>query len=555
MEFLRDLFLTPGITQTLLLLTLTIALGLLCSEHLKVKSFGLGVTWILFAGILLSALGARVDSNVAEFAKDFGLILFVYSIGLQVGPSFFSSLGQGGLKLNLLAASVVVLGCLCTVVLHFVTGVDMATMVGVMSGAVTNTPSLGAAQQAFADLFGVENPTIATGYAVAYPLGVIGIILSIAAIRWLCRVNLKNEESALQEAEQKVSQPVCVDILIDNTRIQNITAVDLKRLCPVDFVLSRIIRANGTDEIVDERTHFGAGDTIRVLTQPEYLPTLELLGALKERALRSEEESQHLISRRIVVTKSEWNGKRIGSIDVRGKYHVTFTRVMRAGIDLLAKPELVLQLGDRIVVVGDKDDVQRVADIFGNELKRLDVPNLMPIFLGIALGIVFGMLPLPIPGMTQRFKLGLAGGSLIVALLIGRFGPYYRLVTFATTSANRMLREVGLALFLASVGLGAGASFVPTIMAGGYMWILYGFLITVLPLLAIGLIGYKMMHINYFTLSGLLSGAMTDPPALAYSSALSDNNDQASVAYATVYPLTMFLRVMAGQLMILFACA
>ncbi|MBR1480609.1 MAG: putative transporter [Paludibacteraceae bacterium] len=555
MDFLTDLFTRPGITQTLLLLTLTIALGLFCSEKLKIKQFGLGVTWILFAGILISALGAQVDTKVAGFAKDFGLILFVYSIGLQVGPSFFSSLGQGGLRLNLLAASVVVLGCLCTVVLHFITGVDMATMVGVMSGAVTNTPSLGAAQQAFADLFGEANPTIATGYAVAYPLGVIGIILSIAAIRWIGRVSLKDEEQKLQETEQKTAQPMCVDIQLDNPRIMDITAQELKRLCPVEFVLSRVIHANGEDEIVDEQTRFGSGDTIRVLVLPEHLPTLELLGNAKEHKLRSNEDSQHLISRRIVVTKPEWNGKRIGNIDLRGKYHVTLTRVNRAGIDLLATPNLVLQLGDRIVVVGDKDDVQRVGDIFGNELKRLDVPNLLPIFLGIGLGIILGMLPLPIPGMSQQFKLGLAGGALIVALLIGRFGPYYRLVTFATTSANRMLREVGLALFLAAVGLGAGSTFIPTIMDGGYMWILYGFLITVVPLLLVGFVGYKLMHINYFTIAGMLSGSMTDPPALAYSSALSDNNDQASVAYATVYPLTMFLRVMAGQLMIILACS
>lgn len=555
MEFLTDLFIRPGITQTLLLLTLTIALGLFCSEKLKIKQFGLGVTWILFAGILISALGAQVDPKVAGFAKDFGLILFVYSIGLQVGPSFFSSLGQGGLRLNLLAASVVLLGCICTIILHFITGVDMATMVGVMSGAVTNTPSLGAAQQAFADLFGETNPTIATGYAVAYPLGVIGIILSIACIRWIGRVNLKNEEQKLQAAEHKNSQPICVDILLDNPRIKDITVTDLKRLCPVEFVVSRVIRANGLDEIADEQTRFGTGDTIRVLTEPDHLPTLELLGTSKKHTLRSDEESQHLVSKRIVVTKPEWNGKRIGNIDVRSKFHVTLTRVTRAGIDLLATPELVLQLGDRIVVVGDKDDVQRVGDIFGNELKRLDVPNLLPIFLGIGLGIILGMLPLPIPGMSQRFKLGLAGGALIVALLIGRFGPYYRLVTFATTSANRMLREVGLALFLAAVGLGAGSTFIPTLMDGGYMWILYGFLITVLPLLLVGFIGYKVMHINYFTIAGMLSGSMTDPPALAYSSALSDNNDQASVAYATVYPLTMFLRVMAGQLMIILACS
>ena len=554
-ELFESLFLTPSVTQTMLVLTFTIAIGVWMAEHLKVKQFSLGVTWILFAGIFLSALGIGIDHTVAHFAKEFGLILFVYSIGLQVGPSFGASFGKGGLQLNMLAAGIVLLGCLCAVVLHFITGVDMATMIGVMSGAVTNTPSLGAAQQAFADRFGFTNPDIATGYAVAYPLGVLGIIGSIMMIRWICRVSLPEEEKKLQENMPKQKEPICVDITLNNPRIQDPIGVKmLKQFCPVDFVVSRVIYKDGTDSLCDATTRFQCGDTLRFLTDQDHMPTLSLLGEVKEHKLKSDEKSGNLISRKIVVTKEEWNGKRIGNLNLRTKYHVSITRVNRAGINLLATDDLHLQVADRIVVVGQEEDVQKVADIFGNELKKLDAPNLLPIFLGIVLGIVIGMLPIPIPGMTQKFKLGLAGGSLIAALLVGRFGPYYKLVTFATTSANRMIREIGLALFLASVGLGAGDGFVSTLVDGGYMWVLYGFLITVIPLLVIGFVGYKVLKVNYFTMAGVLSGSMTDPPALAYSSAMSSNNDQANVAYATVYPLTMFLRVMMAQLMILLLC-
>lgn len=554
-EFFQDLFITPGIIQTMLVLTLTIAIGVWLAEHARIKQFSLGVTWILFAGIFLSAMGISIDHTVGHFAKEFGLILFVYSIGLQVGPSFGASFGKGGLRLNMLAAGIVLLGCACAIALHYITGVPMATMIGVMSGAVTNTPSLGAAQQAFADMFGYANADIATGYAVAYPLGVLGIIGSIAFIRLICRVSLPTEEQKLLQSQPKQKEPICVDITLSNPRIVEPIGVQmLKKFCPVDFVVSRVIYADGTDSLCDATTRFACGDTLRFLTDQDNMPTLSLLGEVKEHKLKSDEKTGNLISRKIVVTKEQWNGKRIGSLNLRTKYHVSITRVNRAGINLLATDNLHLQMADRIVIVGQEEDVQKVADIFGNELKKLDAPNLLPIFLGIVMGIIIGMIPIPIPGMTQRFKLGLAGGSLIAALLVGRFGPYYKLVTFATTSANRMIREIGLALFLASVGLGAGGNFLSTVLNGGYWWVLYGFLITVVPLLVIGLIGYKVLNINYFTIAGVISGSMTDPPALAYSSALSQNNDQANVAYATVYPLTMFLRVMMGQLMVLLLC-
>lgn len=555
MDFLRTLFLEPGITQSILMLTLVVSLGLWLGDHLRIKQFSLGVTWILFAGIILSAFGITIDAHISRFAKDFGLILFIYSIGLQMGPSF-SLFGKSGLRLNMLAVAIVLLGCACTIALHYITGVDMGTMAGVMSGAVVSTPSLGAAEQAYHDIFGIVPPDIATGYAVAYPLGVMGLILAFEVIRRVFRVDPKQENDRLRaEAHANADEPVCVDITFRNPQIERITLRELQRLCPIEkMVVSRVVRPDGSDELVSSDTMFGNGDTIRVLTDKKHLDALRLLGQLSEYNFQSKEKSTHLVSRRIAVTKPECNGKRISSFDIRNRYHATITRINRAGVELLATPELVLQLGDRIVVVGDKDDVQRVADTFGNELKRLDLPNLLPIFFGIFLGVILGSLPIVIPGMSQPFKLGLAGGSLIVAILIGRFGPYYNMVTFSTTSANMMLRQVGLTLFLAAVGLSVGEKFIPTIAAGGYMWILYGFLITIIPLLIVGCIAYKAMHINYFRVVGLLTGAMTGAPALAYAQSLSDDNDEASVTYATVYPLTMFLRVMAGQLLIVFFC-
>lgn len=555
MDFLRTLFLEPSITQSILILTLVAALGLWLGEHLRIKQFSLGVTWILFAGIILSAFGITIDTHVSRFAKDFGLILFIYSIGLQMGPSF-SPFGKNSLKLNMLAVAIVLIGCGCTIALHYITGIDMSTMTGVMSGAVVNTPSLGAAEQAYHDLFGVVSPDIATGYAVAYPLGVVGLILSFEIIRRVFRVNPKLENDRLRaEVHDNEDEPVCVDITLRNPQIERITLRELQRLCPIEkMVVSRVVRPDGSDELVSADTMFGNGDTIRVLTDKKHMDALRLLGTVSEYSFLSAEKSTHLVSRRIAVTKPGCNGKRISSFDIRNRYHATITRVSRAGVDLLATPELVIFLGDRIVVVGDRDDVQRVADTFGNELKRLDLPNLLPIFVGIFLGVILGSLPIAIPGMSQPFKLGLAGGSLIVAILIGRFGPYYNMVTFSTTSANMMLRQVGLALFFAAVGLSVGEKFIPTIVAGGYMWILYGFLITMIPLLIVGCIAYKAMHVNYFRVVGLLTGAMTGAPALAYAQSLSDDNDEASVTYATVYPLTMFLRVMAGQLLIVFFC-
>ena len=552
MNFINELFLAPSVTQSIVMLTLVVFLGLWAGEHIKVKNFTFGVTWILFVGIALSSFGITIDPEVSSFAKNLGLILFIYSIGLQVGPSF-SPFGKSGLRLNLLAIAIVLLGCVITIALHYLTGTNMTTMAGIMSGAVMNTPSLGAVQQTAADL-NIASPNIAMGYALAYPLSIVGLILSFELIRWCCRVNLSKEDEALRQEHSSDDDPICVDIRLS---IANpVTLKELYAICPVtQMMVSRVTRADGTDELVDSTTVLNPNDIIRIVSDKRHEKDLQVLGEVTHYGFRGRERSNHLISRRIVVTRTECNGKRLSSFDVRHRYHATITRINRAGVELLATPDFILQLGDRIMVVGDRDDVRQVADIFGNELKRLDLPNLMPIFFGIFLGVLFGSLPIAIPGMNISFKLGLAGGSLIVALLIGRFGPYYNMVTFATTSANMMLRQVGLTLFLAAVGLSVGDGFVSTIMDGGYMWVLYGLLITMIPLVLVGFVAYKVMKINYFKVVGLLIGAMTGAPALGYAQSLSDKNDQASVCYATVYPLTMFLRVMAGQLLIVFFCS
>ncbi len=553
MPFFRELFLTHSVTQSIVLLTMVVFLGLWAGEHLRIKKFSFGVTWILFIGIAISSFGVTIDENVSSFAKNLGLILFIYSIGLQVGPSF-SPFDKSGLRLNLLALAIVILGCVTTIVLHFLTGIDMSTMAGIMSGAVMNTPSLGAVQQTASDLLGFVSPNIAMGYALAYPLSIVGLILSFEIIRFCCRVNLTKEDEKLRQEHVSEDNPICIDIRLSIP--EAITLEQLHELCPVsNMLVSRVTHQDGRDELVDTTTMLYPNDVVRIVSDKRHEKDLQVLGEITHYGFRGKERSNHLISRRIVVTRTECNGKRLSTFDVRHRYHATITRINRAGVELLATPDFILQLGDRIMVVGDRDDVRHVADIFGNELKRLDLPNLMPIFFGIFLGVLVGSLPIAIPGMNISFKFGLAGGALIVALLVGRFGPYYNMVTFATTSANMMLRQVGLTLFLAAVGLSVGDGFIPTIANGGYMWIIYGFAITMIPLIIIGFLAYKGMRINYFKVIGLLTGAMTGAPALGYAQSLSNHNDQASVIYATVYPLTMFLRVMAGQLLVVLFCA
>ncbi len=551
MDWLQDLFLGNGIAHSIFVLTLAIGCGIFLAEKLKIKGITLGITWILFCAIAFSHFGMQLDPRVESFAKDFGLILFVYSIGLQVGPSFFSSFSKGGLKLNMFAVGIVFLGCLTAWVIHFVSGEDIATMTGVLFGAVTNTPGLGAAQQTFQDVTGNVNPDIASGYAMAYPLGVVGILVSMMLLKVFFRVKLDKEESRVQEEKGEVQQVEHFDLELTNPQVDGLRVRDLSLLTHVTLLVSRVLDIEGNEFMPDAESLLHVGDKVRIVTDSVNEKTVMLLGTPIAIKWEEKEKTVHLVNQHIVITKPKLNGKKICDLKVREAFNITITRVRRAGIELLATPELRLQLGDRLTVVGEREAVERIAGAFGNNAKKLDAPNLASLFFGIVLGVALGSLPIMLPGLSQPFKLGIAGGSLIVAILIGAFGTRYHLVTYTTTSANLMLREIGIALFLGAVGFGAGKTFIPTLLGGGYMWIGYGVIITLLPLLLIGFAARKWGKLDYFTLMGLIAGSTTDPPALAYATSQSSVNDRAAVAYSTVYPLTMFLRVLTGQLMII----
>ena len=552
MDWLSNLFFGTGIAHSVFVLAIAIAAGIFLGAKLKFKGITLGITWILFCAIACSHFGMRLDPLVESFAKDLGLILFVYSIGLQVGPSFFSSFGKGGLSLNLLAAGIVLLSCVTAYVIHVVSGEDIATMTGVLFGAVTNTPGLGAAQQTFIDMCPDGDASVlASGYAMAYPLGVVGIIFSLLLIRWIFRIQLDKEETRVKTEKGEEQQVAHYDIELMTPQVDGVRVRDLRALTHVTMVASRLLDRNGNEYMPDADTVLHVGDFVRFVTDQKNEKTVLLLGPKTEVKWEEKEKNVHLMSRHIVVTKSKYNGRKIMDMKVRDAFNITITRVRRAGIELLATPELRLQLGDRLTVVGEQEAVDKMAKAFGNSTKKLDAPNLASLFFGIVLGVALGTLPIALPGLGQPFKLGLAGGSLIIAILMGAFGTKWHLVTYTTTSANLMIREIGIALFLAAVGFGAGGSFVDTLVSGGYVWIGYGVIITLLPLLLIGIIGRKWLKLDYFTLMGLMAGSTTDPPALAYATSQSSSNDRAAVAYSTVYPLTMFLRVLTGQLMIL----
>ena len=556
MNWINDLLWGEGIGHSILLLSFVIAAGIQLG---KIKVFGvsLGITLVLFVGIILGHFGFTINHNVIHFFKEFGLILFVYSVGMQVGPGFFSSFKQGGITLNMLACGIVFLGVLTAVILHYATGIPMPTMVGILSGAVTNTPGLGAAQQAFSDMHGVSDNTIALGYAVAYPLGVIGIILSIILIKYIFRVSFDKENEQLNsEDSSHTNEAKPISLIVKNPAIFNKTVAELSNLLEHrDFVISRVWRdSNKQIEIASANTVLQENDKVFVITTETDAETIktfigEEIDMERKQWIRMESQ---FISRRILITKPELNGKRLGQLKLRKLYGINITRINRAGVDLVAKPGLTLQVGDRVNVVGTETAVSNVEKVLGNSMKRLNEPNLITIFVGIALGIVLGSIPISFPGIPQPVKLGLAGGPLVVAILISRFGYHYKLITYTTQSANLMLREIGITLFLACVGISAGDGFVDTIVNnGGFAWIGYGFIITFVPLMIIGCIGRYFCKVNYFTLMGLIAGSTTDPPALAYSNATA-GNDAPSVGYATVYPLTMFLRVLTAQLLILF---
>ena len=539
-----------------MILALTIMLGILLGR-VKIAGISLGATFILFVGILFGELGMKVDRSLLHFFQEFGLILFVFSIGLQVGPSFFSNFKKGGRTLNLLATLNVVLAVVVTTVIYFLSGVPLQTMVGIMSGAITNTPGLGAAQQAYSDITGIEDPSIGMGYAVAYPLGVVGIILSIILIRWIGRVNIKEEEAKLEEerAGEELSA-IPISLQVTNPALFGHTVKSLTELLHGrTFVVSRIWKKE-TDEIhiatID--TVLSEGDRIFVITEQPHIDALIVTVGRKLHIDRKRWilEGSKYVSRKLVVTNREINGRTLKSLNLRALYGVNVTRIYRAGVEIVASPNFALQYGDRLNVVGSDAAIDSMEELIGNLIKRLDEPNLVTIFLGIALGILVGSIPIMFPGIPQPVKLGLAGGPLVVAILIARFGYKLKLVAYTTTSANLILREMGISIFLACVGLNAGNGFVDTLVNnGGFVWVGYGLLITLIPLLVVGLLGRFVFKLNYLQLSGMMAGATTDPPALAYANSLSDS-DAAAVGYATVYPLTMFLRVLAAQLVIIF---
>ena len=555
MSWLNELLWGEGIAHSVMLLAFVIAAGIQLG---KIKIFGisLGITFVLFVGILLGQIGFKMNHEVLHFMKEFGLILFVYSVGMQVGPGFFSSFKKGGITLNMLACGIVLLGVATTIILHFVTGVPMATMVGILSGAVTNTPGLGAAQQAYNDVFGTTDNTIALGYAVAYPLGVVGIILSLIVIRYVFRVSFEKENEALNATEGKnTNEAKPISLMVKNPAIFNKSVSEVSALIENrDFVISRISHVNNEVEIPSSTTVLCENDKIFVITTERDAEALRTFIGEEIDMDRKEwiRKDSQFVNRRILITKSELNGKRLGTLKLRNLYGVNITRVNRSGVDLVANPNLTLQVGDRVNVVGTESAIESVEKVLGNSMKRLNEPNLLFIFVGIFLGIFLGSIPFVFPGIPQPVKLGLAGGPLIVSILISRFGYKYKLVTYTTMSANLMLREIGITLFLACVGIGAGDGFIDTIVNnGGLSWIGYGFAITTIPLLIIGTIGRYFLKLNYFTLMGLIAGSTTDPPALAYAN-MTAGNDAPAVGYATVYPLTMFLRVLTAQLLILF---
>ncbi len=553
MEWIGELFTGTSIAHAAFLYALVIALGVLLG---RVKIFGvsLGVTFVLFVGILMGHFGLTIDAPILNFMKEFGLILFVFSIGMQVGPGFFSSFKHEGIRLNFLAMAIIALNIVVTLAIYFLDGsIEMPMLVGILSGAVTNTPGLGAAEQALTQLYqdGIitEVPKIALGYAVAYPLGVIGIILAMILVRLVFHVKYADETAKIEkENADSLLIPHVITYKVENKLIVGRTLSDLGLMINRNFVVSRIKR---NDDIIIPNSDVTIEQNdllLTVLSEPDEEALSAFIGPKVEMDWKS--IPAPVVSRRILVSKEEFNGRKIGSLRLRMGYRLNVTRVNRAGVDLLASPNLSLQVGDRLTVVGKIEDIERLAERLGNSMQRLNQPNIFTIFIGILIGIVFGSIPFAIPGMPVPLKLGLAGGPLIIAILIGRYGYKMGLTTYTSTSANLMLREVGICMFLASVGIGAGGEFVATVKSGGLMWILWGFLITFIPLLVVGLFGRGYYKLNYYTLSGLMAGSYTDPPALAYSNKVA-NNDAPAVAYSTVYPLSMFLRVLTAQILVL----
>lgn len=552
MELINTL-LAPGninLASTIVLYSFVIALGVFLGK-IKFGGVSLGVTFVLFVGILMGHLGYIVEESVLKFVREFGLILFIFSIGLQVGPGFFSSFKKGGVRLNALAVLVIALNVLIVVAIYGIEGgnTSISALVGVMSGAVTNTPGLAAAQQTVANNADAAN-TMAMGYAAAYPLGVVGIILAMFIIKWIFHIRVEDEVRQIEEErEASTLQPHIVTFEVTNKLVDGQSLLELHRIINCNFVVSRLMSTSGEVIIPTSTTKIHPGDKLYIVMSPTDEDKFKaVLGPEIEMDWNdlTVQGATPVVSRRILITKSQFNGVPLGSLRLHNGYRLNCTRVNRAGVDLLASAELRLQMGDRVTVVGDLQDIERLASRMGNSMKRLNQPNIITIFVGIMFGIILGSINLGF-GM----KLGLAGGPLVVAILLSRFGYRFKLVTYTSSSASLLMRELGICLFLASVGIAAGEKFASTVFnLTGMWWVIWGFIITLLPLVIVGIIARGVYKINYLTIMGLFSGGCTDPPALAYANSSTDH-DQPAVAYSTVYPLTMFLRVVVAQALIL----
>ena len=561
MDWLINLFTTQdSVAHIVLLYAVVISIGVLLGK-IKIGGVSLGVTFVLFAGILAGHIGFTAPTNILNFVQDFGLILFVFCIGLQVGPGFFESFRKGGVTLNLLATTAIMLNIAVMFACYFLffdtsNVINLPMMVGTLYGAVTNTPGLGAANEALESVFPNGAPQIASGYACAYPLGVVGIIGATIAVRYLCGVNLEEEEQKLQEAdaENPHEKPHQMRLRVTNKFICDRTLMQISEFLNRDIVCTRVLH-EGHISIPNRDTVFNMNDEVLVVCAEADAEAIQaFIGPRIDEPWEYEDQQQPMVSKRIVVTNPKMNGKTLGKMHFSSVYGVNVTRITRQGIELFASRNHHFHVGDRIMVVGPEDNVNRVAELMGNSVRRLDSPNIATIFIGIIVGILFGSLPIAIPGMPVPLKLGLAGGPLIIAILIGRFGYRMKLVTYTTTSANMMLREIGLVLFLASVGVKAGAGFWDTVIAGdGLKYVYTGFLITIIPILIVGVVARLRYKFDYFTIMGMLAGTYTDPPALAYANA-SCSREAPAVGYSTVYPLSMFLRIFTAQLIVLFCC-
>ena len=559
MELLHNLFMGfpnlwgGGVAHSVMILSLVISLGLLLGK-IKVANISLGLTWVLFVGITFGYFCFNLDEHLLHFLKEFGLILFVYSLGLQVGPSFFSSFGKGGLRLNMLAISTIAISIVVTVILFYTTGTPITTMAGILSGAVTNTPGLGAAQQANSDLNGIDDPSIAASYAAAYPIGVIGAILIFLLLKYILCIHTGKEEEAakrgLGATEELTVRPFSV--CVKNEQIVGRTVRQIAEISQRDFVISRMFvdgAASPTD-VINGSTVLNLNDKLLITAAPRDIEAI--IACLGEPTTVDWEKcDKGHISRRILITRPEINGKTLAQLRIRSLFGANITHVYRSGVELVAAPHLQLQMGDKVTVVGSELAISHTEKRLGNSIKRLNIPNLIPIFLGIALGCLVANIPFYLPGIQTPLKLGLTGGPLVVAILIGFLGPKFHLITYNTISSNLMIREIGLCIFLACVGLGTGKEFIDTVFNGnGLAMVGYGAIITMLPLLIGGLIGRYAFHLNYYTLIGVLAGANTNPPALRYANDLTAS-DSPAVAYSTVYPFAMFLRIITIQILIL----